>query len=89
MEWHPIERSTESHFSEAATKKMLEEWYKNGDIKGLHDAAVLLNTLLHQQRTVTRWLAGEAARNLGRPEIEGDILQKALIDSDSINPKPS
>lgn len=68
---------------------MLEEWYKNGDIKGLHDAAVLLNTLLHQQRTVTRWLAGEAARNLGRPEIEGDILQKALIDSDTINPKPS
>lgn len=89
MEWHPIQRSTESYFSEAATKKMLEECYKKGDIKGLHDAAVLLNTLLHQQRTVTRWLAGEAARNLGRPEAEANIVQKALIDPGRINPKSS
>jgi hypothetical protein len=65
MEWHPIERTTENYFSETATRKMLEECYQKGDIKGLHDAAVFLNTLLHQQRTVTRWLAGEAARNLG------------------------
>ena len=56
MESHPIERTTESMFSEAATAKMLEEWCKNGDLHGLYNAALLLNTALHQQRTMTKWL---------------------------------
>jgi hypothetical protein len=79
MEWHPIERSTESQFSEAATAKMLDQWLRDGDIKGMYNAAILLNTMLHQQRTMTKWLAGEAARNLGRPDIEDEILQKAIV----------
>ena len=79
MEWHPIERSTESQFSEAATAKMLDQWLRDGDIKGIYNAAILLNTMLHQQRTMTKWLAGEAARNLGRPDIEDQILQKAIV----------
>jgi hypothetical protein len=79
MEWHPIERSTESQFSEAATAKMLDQWLRDGDIKGIYNAAILLNTMLHQQRTMTKWLAGEAARNLGRPDIEDEILQKAIV----------
>ena len=78
MKWHPIERSQESHFSEVATAKMLEEWLNNGDIKGIYNAAILLNTALHQQRTMTKWLAGEAARNLGRPELADEMLQQAI-----------
>jgi hypothetical protein len=78
MEWHPIERSQESHFSEVATAKMLEEWLHQGDIKGIYNAALLLNTMLHQQRTMTKWLAGEAARNLGRPELADEMLQQAI-----------
>lgn len=81
MEWHPIERSTESQFSEAATAKMLETWLNEGDIKGLYNAALLLNTMLHQQRTITKWLAHEAASNLGKPETADDILQHAIIKS--------
>ena len=82
MEWHPIKRTTESEFSEAATAKMLDQWLRDGDIKGIYNAAILLNTMLHQQRTITKWLAGEAARNLGRPELEDDILQKAIVQED-------
>jgi len=78
MEWHPIERTQESHFSEIATAKMLDEWLKQGDIKGIYNAAILLNTMLHQQRTMTKWLAGEAARNLGRPELADEMLQQAI-----------
>jgi len=78
MEMHPIERTTESMFSEAATAKMLEEWCRQGDIHGLYNAALLLNTMLHQQRTITKWLAGEAARNIGRPELEDEIMQEAI-----------
>ena len=78
MEWHPIERTQESYFSEVATAKMLDEWLKQGDIKGIYNAALLLNTMLHQQRTMTKWLAGEAARNLGRPELADEMLQQAI-----------
>ena len=82
MSWHPIERTTESQFSEAATTRMLDQWLRDGDIKGIYNAAILLNTMLHQQRTITKWLAGEAARNLGRPELESEILQKAIVQED-------
>jgi hypothetical protein len=78
MEWHPIQRTTESMFSEAATAKMLEEWLKQGDIKAIYNAALLLNTSMHQQRIIAKWLAGEAARNLGRPQLQDEILQQAL-----------
>ena len=82
MEWHPIQRTTESEFSETATQKMLEGWLKQGDINGIYNAALLLNTCLHQQRMMTKWLAGEAARNLGKPELENDIMQDAILKSD-------
>lgn len=78
MDWHPIQRTTESMFSEAATAKMLEEWLKQGDIKAIYNAALLLNTSMHQQRIIAQWLAGEAARNLGRPQMQDDIMQDAI-----------
>ena len=82
MDMHPIQRTTESEFSEAATAKMLEGWLKEGDINAIYNAALLLNTCLHQQRMMTRWLAGEAARNIGRAELEDEILQQAILNSD-------
>jgi hypothetical protein len=78
MEWHPIERTTESMFSEAATAKMLEQWLLQGDIKAIYNAALLLNTSMHQQRIIAQWLAGEAARNLGNPTIQDEIMQEAI-----------
>jgi hypothetical protein len=69
-------------FSEAATAKILEEWLHAGDIKGIYNAALLLNTALHQQRTMTKWLAGEAARNLGKPELEDELIQDAILMGD-------
>ena len=78
MEWHPIERSTESMFSEAATAKMLEQWLHQGDIKAIYNAALLLNTSMHQQRIIAQWLAGEAARNLGNLTIQDEIMQEAI-----------
>ena len=82
MDMHPIQRTTESEFSEAATAKMLEGWVKEGDINAIYNAALLLNTCLHQQRMMTKWLAGEAARNIGRAELEDEILQQAILSSD-------
>ena len=82
MDMHPIQRTTESEFSEAATAKMLEGWVKEGDINAVYNAALLLNTCLHQQRMMTKWLAGEAARNIGRAELEDEILQQAILNSD-------
>jgi len=82
MDMHPIRRTTESEFSEAATAKMLEGWLKEGDINAIYNAALLLNTCLHQQRMMTKWLAGEAARNVGRAELEDEILQQAILNSD-------
>jgi hypothetical protein len=78
MEWRPIERTTESMFSEAATAKMLEQWLLQGDIKAIYNAALLLNTSMHQQRIIAQWLAGEAARNLGNPTIQDEIMQEAI-----------
>ena len=82
MDMHPIQRTTESEFSEMATAKMLEGWLKQGDINAIYNAALLLNTCLHQQRMMTKWLAGEAARNIGRAELEDEILQQAILNSD-------
>ena len=82
MEMQPIKRTTESMFSEAATAKMLAQWQREGYVNALYNAAILLNTCMHQQRCMTQWLAGEAARNLGKPELENDILQDAIIKSD-------
>ena len=82
MDMHPIQRTTESEFSEAATAKMLEGWVKEGDINAIYNAALLLNTCLHQQRMMTKWLAGEAARNIGKAELEDEILQQAILNSD-------
>jgi len=37
--------------------------------------------MLHQQRTITQWLAREAAMNLGKAELSDELLQAAIIKS--------
>jgi hypothetical protein len=31
---------------------------------------------------MTKWLAGEAARNLGKPELEDELIQDAILMGD-------
>lgn len=40
--------------------------HRRGDYEGLLKAALLLNTLLHQEKVKVRWAINEAAENLGR-----------------------
>ena len=52
-------------FREETTRRMLHEFYEAGDIASLLDASLLLNTLWHHQAAISKWLAHEAAENLG------------------------
>lgn len=61
----PFVPSQELEFREERTKRVLQELYDDRDLDSLMDAALLLNTLWHQQATIARWLAHEAAENLG------------------------
>jgi len=57
--------SEELQFRKEAIKRTLQELYEDDDLGGLMDAALLLNTLWHQQAALSKWLAHEAAENLG------------------------
>ena len=61
----PLAQSLELQLREEATKRMLAELYDEGNLDGLMAAAELLNTLWHQQSSIAKWLAHEAAANLG------------------------
>lgn len=61
----PFVPSTELQFREEAMRRMLQDFFDDNDIAGLMDAALLLNQLWHQQSAIARWLAKEAAENLG------------------------
>jgi hypothetical protein len=60
-----IEIPVEFQFREESTQRMLLELFQDEDWEGLMAAAELLNTLWHQQAAINRWLAHEAAENLG------------------------
>lgn len=60
-----IEIPAELQFREEKTQRMLLELFQDEDWEGLMAAAELLNTLWHQQASISRWLAHEAAENLG------------------------
>jgi len=47
------------------TQRLLHDLYKDGDWKGLLAAAEILNAAWHQQSAICKWLAKEAADNLG------------------------
>lgn len=66
MNWNPIEISAETQFSEVSTAQAIQEKYAHKDLEGLYKMALLLNQMAHQQRTMAKWLAKEAASNLTR-----------------------
>jgi hypothetical protein len=61
----PFVVGQELDFRQEATKRLLQELHENGDIDGLMNVALLLNSLWHQQTAIARWFAKEAAENLG------------------------
>ena len=61
----PLEVSTELKFREESVRRTLQEFFDDDDLAGLMDAALLLNSLWHQQTVIARWFAKEAAENLG------------------------
>lgn len=61
----PLTESLELELRKEAATRCLRELYEDQDLDGLLDAALLLNTLWHQQTMIARWFANEAAENLG------------------------
>lgn len=61
----PFAVSTELQFREESVRRTLQELFDDDDLEGMMDAALLLNSLWHQQTAIARWFAQEAAENLG------------------------
>lgn len=60
----PIEQSLENKLTENAHDRWLRKRYDEQDWNGLLEAALLLNTLYHMERTKSAWAIREAADNL-------------------------
>ena len=61
---NPIEQPVEQSLSQNARDRWLRERYDAKDWNGLYEAAVMLNTLYHMERTKSHWAIREAASNL-------------------------
>ena len=61
----PFVVGQELEFRQEATKRTLLDLFESEDYVGLFNAAMLLNSLWHQQTAIARWFANEAAENLG------------------------
>ncbi len=61
----PFVIGQELQFRQEATRRTLLDLHESGDHEGLLSAAMLLNSLWHQQTAIARWFAQEAAENLG------------------------
>ena len=61
-----IEQSLELELREERVQRTLLELYEDEDWSGLLATAELLNSAWHHEVMVTRWLAKEAADNLGK-----------------------
>ncbi len=61
----PFVVGQELQFRQEATKRTLLDLFEAGDHEGLLNAAMLLNSLWHQQTAIARWFAHEASENLG------------------------
>jgi len=58
-----LESTPENSFDEAKHTTWLRKRYDEEDWNGLLEAALLLNTLYHMERTKTTWAIKEAANN--------------------------
>ena len=65
MTLQEFEISTELKFREESTRRLIEELHEQRKYESLMDVAQLLNVLWHQQAAIARWLAHEAAENIG------------------------
>jgi len=59
-----LEMSLELALRKESTQRLLQELYDDKDWDGLLAAAEILNAAWHQQSTISKWLAKEAADNL-------------------------
>jgi len=66
----PLERSMETELRRETTQRLLLELHSDRQYDELLAAAELLNELFTHQLTISRWLAQEAAENLGA-QFEG------------------
>jgi hypothetical protein len=62
---NPVEQSLSSQLAQEARQRELLHMFEEGDLDGLLAAAELLNVALGQQQAISKWLAKEAADNLG------------------------
>lgn len=60
-----LEHSLETQLAQEARQRELLQMYEDGHYQDLLAAAELLNAALGQQLTINKWLAKEAADNLG------------------------
>ena len=61
---NPIKQPVEQSLSQNARDRWLRDRYDAKDWNGLYEAAVILNTLYHMERTKSHWAIREAASNL-------------------------
>lgn len=61
---NPLQQSSENSFEQTKHDRWLRKRYDDKDWNGLLEAALLLNTLYHMERTKTTWAIKEAANNL-------------------------
>lgn len=61
---NPIKQPVEQSLSQNARDRWLRDRYDAKDWNGLYEAAVMLNTLYHMERTKSHWAIREAASNL-------------------------
>ena len=61
---NPIKQPVEQSLSQNARERWLRERYDAKDWNGLYEAAVMLNTLYHMERTKSHWAIREAVSNL-------------------------
>jgi hypothetical protein len=59
-----LEMPLELALRKESTQRLLQELYEDKDWDGLFAAAEILNAAWHQQSTISKWLAKEAADNL-------------------------
>lgn len=64
LKMNPLKRSIENRLSEEGNKRWLQQLHAANDKNGLLEAALLINTLYHQERVKTSWLAREACGRL-------------------------
>ena len=62
---NPVEQPLECQLAQEARQRELLQMYEDGEYGDLLAAAELLNVALGQQQAISKWLAKEAADNLG------------------------